>query len=543
MRLNVVIRIAAMLGLAASAPCRADAGAPLSAEAGIGERIYRSGVLADGTPLAGTRTDGVQVAGGTAACINCHRASGMGGTEGNIAIPPIAGSILMAPGQRATGRTARTFASIVRLGAPSSTRPAYNSESFAQAVVAGRRADGGDMGYLMPRYALDERSLQQLSAYLDTLTLTQAPGMDEQALHLATIVTGDAPVAERDATLAIIGRCIEERSPRGAAAGSGTRRWQHHVWRLGADPRRWQQELTRHQQEQPVFAVISGVSGGAWTPIHDYCERQGMPCIFPNTTAVDALRPSHWSFYFSQGVSLEAAALAQHLADSAPDGGWRRVVQQVGDSEPARLGAAMLGRRLRALAPTAVIEQHAYQRGQSRRSDALDGRDVLVLWLSPAELRDFSRKTRPPEAGQIVFSGGWGGLDEAPLAAAWRRRAWMVYPYEPLERLSARIVLNSGTWMTRHGIAPAPGLLRLQGNTYSACEMTARALQMMRGRYSREYFMELIEAAEESAVATAFPRFTLGPNRRYGSTGAYIMRYSLPGLAHLLPVGEWIVPQ
>jgi hypothetical protein len=65
----------------------------------------------------------------------------------------------------------------------------------------------------------------------------------------------------------------------------------------------------------------------------------------------------------------------------------------------------------------------------------------------------------------------------------------------------------------------------------------------MRGRYSREYFLELIEAADDGALATAFPRFTLGPNQRYGSTGAYVMRYRGPAFSELQPVGDWIVPQ
>jgi hypothetical protein len=396
----------------------------------------------------------------------------------------------------------------------------------------------------MPRYQLDEQSLQQLRAYLDTLKVGQAPGVDDHALHLATIVTDDAPLAERDATLAIISRCIDERSPLSVKSAGAPLPWQHHVWRLGANPAQWQAEMAGYQQVQPVFAIISGVSGGPWTPIHDFCEREGLPCVFPNTATVDAGRASHSSFYFSQGVSLEAAVLAQHLLDNAPAGGWRRIVQHVGDSEPARLGAALLEHRLDDRGMTVQLEQRRHHAFESPwASEVLDKDDVLVLWLSQAELRDFSNKTLPPDNGHVLFSGELAGLDDAPLATAWRRRAQMVYLYERAERRSARIVLNANSWMSRHGLVPESGLLRLQGNTYSACEMTTRALQIMRSRYSREYFLELIEAADEGALATAFPRFTLGPSQRYGSTGGYIMRYSGLGATHLAPVGEWIVPQ
>jgi hypothetical protein len=62
---------------------------------------------------------------------------------------------------------------------------------------------------------------------------------------------------------------------------STPRQFPHHVWRLGPNPARWQQELARHQQAQPVFAIISGVSGGAWTPIMTIASEKQYPVSFP----------------------------------------------------------------------------------------------------------------------------------------------------------------------------------------------------------------------------------------------------------------------
>lgn len=450
----------------------------------------------------------------------------------------------MAPGQRPTPRTGRTAAGLQRSEHPAYTRAAYTPESFAQAMVQGRRGSGEAMGYLMPRYELDPASLRQLLAYLNTLPLGQAPGVDEQALHLATIVTADTPAAEQQATLDIVGRCLAERSPRPSGRAGAPRPWQHHVWQLGPDPARWQDELAQHQRRQPVFAIVSGISGGTWTPIHQFCEREKVPCVLPNTVAVDDTQPSRWSFYFSRGVSLEAAAIAQHLTDHAPPGGWRRIMQRVDDSEPSRIGAQALRRLLRDRGMSAAPEQA----GVALQADHLPGehlteRDALVLWLGPAALRQLTDGAAPPGAGQVIVSGELGGLDDAPIAAAWRERVRMVYPYEPVERRRGRIVLNAGNWMARQGLALQPALSRLQGNTYSACEMTVRALQIMRERYSRAYFLELIEAADEAAIATAYPRFTLGPNQRHGSKGAFVMRYVAPDFTRVAPEGDWIVPR
>ena len=78
-----------------------------------GERIYRSGMLASGMPLTGSRSDGVRVSGASAACITCHRASGLGGAEGNQLIPPVIGSVLRAPGHRPAEPAGRGPTSVV----------------------------------------------------------------------------------------------------------------------------------------------------------------------------------------------------------------------------------------------------------------------------------------------------------------------------------------------------------------------------------------------------------------------------------------------
>jgi mono/diheme cytochrome c family protein len=542
---QLVRRGLATLGLAL--PCllgwAQTHGAALN-DAQWGERIYKSGLLADSSPLRGVRSDGVRVAGEQAACIQCHRASGLGGAEGNQLIPPIVGSILRAPGLRPLARRGRSNANITRSEHASYTRAAYDTQSFSEAMVAGLHPSGTSLGYLMPRYTMDARSLAQLWAYLDTLSVGQAIGVDDKALHLATIVTADAPTAERDATLAIISSCIAERSPRPMGQTSNALPWKHHIWQLGANPVLWPQELAQHQRKQPVFAVVSGASGGSWTPIHQFCEDQKLPCILPNTASVDDTKASHWSFYFSRGTSLEAAVLAQQLVDTAPPSGWQRIVQRTDGSEAAQLAAKALAKQLRALGISAQLTQRKLDlQADLTLGSTMTEQDALVLWINPGALSLFTNAAAAPRAGRVIFSGELGGLDDAPLAQAWRERAWMLYPYEHADRRNGRILLNTGHWMSRQGLMLEPRLSRLQGNTYSACEVTVRALQTMRTRYSQEFFVELLEAADEAAIATAYPRFTLGPGQRYGSKSASIMQYTAPRYTRLMAIGNPIVPQ
>ena len=65
--------------------------------------------------------------------------------------------------------------------------------------------------------------------------------------------------------------------------------------------------------------------------------------------------------------------------------------------------------------------------------------DALVLWLNPSALEVFTATTLPPRAGRVIVSGEMGGLDDAPVAMAWRERVWVLYPYEPAARRNARI--------------------------------------------------------------------------------------------------------
>ena len=64
------------------------------ADGNEGAAIYRQGLLPSGANLRGTRAAALDVQGMAAACINCHRASGLGSTEGRIVVPPIIGKYL-----------------------------------------------------------------------------------------------------------------------------------------------------------------------------------------------------------------------------------------------------------------------------------------------------------------------------------------------------------------------------------------------------------------------------------------------------------------
>src|SRR5207302_11088267 len=62
-----------------------------------GEALYRRGQLPSGEPVQALRQGGATIRGADAACVNCHRRSGLGSSEGRITIPPIAGPYRCVP--------------------------------------------------------------------------------------------------------------------------------------------------------------------------------------------------------------------------------------------------------------------------------------------------------------------------------------------------------------------------------------------------------------------------------------------------------------
>lgn len=547
-----------LVGTALAWPPRAAAQDPASLA--LGARLYRAGLRADRRPVRAERS-GVVLEGREAACIQCHRASGMGGAEGSTAVPPIAGGVLFAPGQQARPRVARVFARLTRQTPTSESRPAYTLDTLQRALNEGLAPDGRTLDTLMPRYRLQSDEVRALAAYTTSLQIGTAPGLQGNTLHLATIETGAATPAVQQAGPELLAQCLAQRSPRPTSDAEAAPTWVLHRWTLSSQPQHWPDELAALQRAQPVFAIVSGTTGahgrGAWQAVQQHCEREAMPCVLPNTAAVDDLQPSHWTFHFSRGASLDAATMVDRLAEQAPRGGWRSL-HLVADpqSESARIGTRRLTERLRggAAAETEIVlhppDTHpAWLAG-------LGPRDALALWLPAAALQRWStRHPPPPGLAQVLVSGELIELEAQALAPGWRALAQITWPYDPAERHLPRIAANVSKGLDSLQPPGQPGqpqqplplarsaaLLRLQGHTYSACEVAAHALRRMGQRVSRAYLVELLESAEEAATTTAYPRFTLGPGRRLGSQGTWLMRFSAPPGARLQPIGTWFVP-
>jgi len=416
--------------ITAAPPARAaEASAPWSAE-----RLYRDGITADGQPLFGQRPDGTSLQGAAAACVNCHRRSGLGTAEGRSVIPPITGEFLFQP--RAThlmqvdrGNTGVANSASGVTGA----RTAYDAHSLARALREGLGSDGQPLSVLMPRYALTEHDMQALVAYLGTLGSGAVPGVGDDTLHFATIITPDADPVARARMLATLQQFFHDRNH--IIAGTArpmahnehgvlyrvTRKWELHVWELTGAPDSWPAQLQQDLAQQPVFAVVSGLGGPVWEPVHRFCESHALPCLFPNVDAPVSGSEDFYSIYYSRGVFLEAELIAQGLAEAAFGPPPARVIQVVRAGTTGEAAADLLAGRLAGRG--IEVEQRRLAKGQDAaalvRLVATAADSAVVLWLPESDIA--ALPATPPAASRIWISGAVALIahGETPGLCAW----------------------------------------------------------------------------------------------------------------------------
>lgn len=530
-----------LIFLAAVAPARAAA-VPAAAET-----LYRQGVLPSGKPLRGEREAGIRIEGADAACVNCHRRSGLGSAEGQSVIPPITGKYLFRPrGRNPEDMDFRYTQSF------SLNRDPYTEASLAQAIREGIGKNGRKLSYLMPHYKIDDAAMASLIAYLKDLSTGPVPGVTEDTLHFATIITADADPLKRQGMLDVLEHFFADKNSfirggnRTLQNSKGieyrvTRKWQLHVWELKGPADGWERQLHERLAAEPVFAVISGLGGKTWTPVHRFCERESIPCLLPNVELPVVAEKDFYPVYFSKGVLLEAQLISRQLRENREKSATRRLVQlyredDVGAEAAAALrtatasfGLETVNRALQAGDPAQVLADALKEVGPD---------DALVLWLRPEDLR--SLPAAATRHSTIFLSGLMGGLEQAPLPRAWRSVARLSYPFDLPEQRKLRMNYPLAWFKIKRIPVVAE---RVQSDTYLALGVLAENLTEMLDSFVRDYLVERVESMlSKRPINGYYPRLGLAPGQRFASKGGYLVRFAEPEGTRLVADGNWIVP-
>jgi predicted GNAT family acetyltransferase len=525
---------------------------------GVGQSIYLRGVVGSGAPLEGTReAGGVVTTGADAACVNCHQRSGLGSIEGRVSTPPITGDYLFH--SRAHDGSEPVLPYVESLHG---NRDPYTDATLARAIREGLDSQGRPLSYLMPRYALGDEDMAALVGYLKKISVRQVPGVTDTVLHFATIVTPDADPVKRRGMLDVLEHYFAQKNlaplkptPRMWTSGRtqysksmymANRRWQLHLWELTGPASSWRAQLDEHLAAEPVYAVLSGIGGSNWAPVHEFCEQHAVPCLFPNVEVPVVAERDFYPLYFSKGVLLEAELIAQTILgpDDHPAAGAVEQVYRAGDSGEAAAGALAARLRGRGIKVHSTVlparaRGHGVTAALRRAALRKDARgQALVLWLRPADIAALGDV--PAGAARVYLSGLMGGLERSPLPAGWREHSLMAYPFDLPNRRGVRLDYPLGWFSFRH--IPLVAEL-VQTDTYLACSLLADVLNRMADNFVRPYLVEqLQELLEHRLITGYYPRLSLASRQRFASKGGYVVHFRDPDGTALVAEGDWIVP-
>jgi hypothetical protein len=518
-----------------------------------GEAIYLRGLLGSGAPLEATRGDGsASTPGVAAACVKCHRRSGLGMKEGPVLIPPITGQFLFHSQHAKSDEAQLPYVENAR-----NNRKEYTDATLARVIRQGIDSDGKTLGYLMPRFDLSDADMSALIAYLRSLERSNIPGVTDKVLHFATIITPDADPVKRAGMLDVMEHYFADKNtfpfpPSPPMRSSGhtlysksmymaNRRWQLHVWQLTGPAATWTKQLEHDFAAEPVMAAVSGLGGNNWAPVHQFCERAHLPCLFPNAEVPVVADQDFYTLYLSRGVLLEADLIADRIR-APTDGHPPRSVLQIyrlGDSGEA--AARALAAALKPVGVSVRSQALAAGSGDSGLAAALRGGpavDALVLWLRPADIAALGEV--PTATSTVYVSGLMGGQEHTPLPAGWRSRSWIAYPFDLPDRSRVRVSLAL-EWFTIRRIPLVAEQVQL--DTYLACGVLAESVGHMADVFVPEYLVERAEEMLERRLMTgAYPRLTLSEGERFASKGGYMVRFADSAGTQMIADRDWTVP-
>jgi hypothetical protein len=472
----------------------------------LGERMYREGILPSGERMQAVVTGDHAIPGTTFTCESCHLRSGFGGYDENLLVPAITGPQLFKQlFPQVEKRAQRTVAT-------PRPRPPYSDATLARAIREGTDATGRSLQAAMPRYPLNAGDMAIMTSYLKSLSSQFSPGASAAVLRFATVITDDVEErAKEDMLLPLLG-FVDARNRQAALSnqvaktGKGSfvlmrddmmtsvaQPLSLSIWRLSGKPETWRTQLDEYYRNEPVFALVGGISASQWQPVHSFCEDNRIPCLIPNTDFPALSRKSWYTLYLSRGYYDEGEAAAEYLSRVVEDGEGKAVVEVVRDSpEGLALSRGFLERwRESGHKPPVTVMLKG-------------GED-----LDPGVIRQLLAKERP--VAVLLWDGKRAATDLPALAAVPHPPAMVFvsskYAADSLSSLDEN--LRKMTYLTYRKEVN-------QGQLLS--QILTLALMDMKGNYYRDYLVDLLGMMGEVELRP-HGRLTFGPTQRYLSRG------------------------
>jgi len=527
----------------------------------LGERMYREGILPSGAPMPAFIRGDVAVDSRAFSCSSCHLRAGLGSFEGGVVTPPTTGNKLYKPYRRppSLGDTADQAGRVV-YAKTVSERPAYTRESLATALRFGSDPAGQTFNDVMPRYPLSDRDLSILISYLETLSAEPSAGADSREFRFATIVSDDVSREERQALLVPLQAFIARKNQQmgqyndfkrfgyvpTAEMKYAFRQASLDVWELKGPPETWRSQLEAYYNKRPVFAVLGGISNSDWRPIHEFCEAQRLPCLFPITDFPVVSASGWYTYYFNKGYAQEGEAAARYLNRLDTLASDTSMLQIVQDSAVGRALAsgfqAEWSQVGRPAVPSLTLSASQLQdRSLLNKILAQHKPGVLLLWSDAGLLAGLPALTdKLPATGMVFVSSGYLGKQTAGIAEAVRDRVYITYPY----RLSPYVGPKTGGYDSKVPILASAkdfGERRITSRSTTMLQQaTLQGLNLIYDNLYRDHLLDVM-SMQMDVVVRDYERLSFGPGQRFTSKGCYIIQLGPGSDPELIQRSEWVM--
>jgi hypothetical protein len=530
----------------------------------LGERMYREGILPSGKPITALVQGDIPVEGTAFTCVSCHVRSGIGSYEGGVVTLPTNGEILYRPFKEVRrfvtpGVGMIPYFKLPTIQAP--PRPAYTDAALAAVLRSGIDPAGRQLDYVMPRYQLSDRDMDILIFYLKALSAQNSPGVTDAAIRFATVITDDVSQKERQEMLSVLNAIVIARNysgkskmdsqiPRWAGFSEdlsrSRRKMSLAVWELKGPPATWRGQLEQYYRKEPVFALLAGITTGEWKPVHEFCEANKIPCLFPVTDFPVISTTDWYTQYLSKGYYQEGDAAARFLGNMAELSPEKTIVQLYNDTREGRALACgfretwkELGRRQpvdSVLTQGKPVTKESLQKTLAQEKPA-----ILLLWAGPeayAALEAMAADANKPEMVYLSSSLLKDGFLAVPDTV--RAFTYITYPYRlGLEVTPGKDLGKGGMGVSKDAALPV-ATRNVAQKTGSSLSLLSEIFMMMMTNFYRDYMLDIIGMCGDMKDSP-YERLSFGPGQRYASKGCYIVQLTSGANPAVVKKSAWVI--
>jgi ABC-type branched-subunit amino acid transport system substrate-binding protein len=505
-------RVALALGWAAWS-CAAAAADELSEQEQAGQLIYSKAESPSGARISARMgMAGLELAGASVACGNCHGEDGLGRAEGGVEPSNIQWSELTKPygHNHANGR---------RHGA-------FDERHVRRAIMEGVDPAGNRFDGAMPRYSMSAKDFAALVAYLKKLESMLDPGLSAEAIRIGTLLPLTGQLAGLGESLrALWTAYFAALNQRGGIHG---RRLELVVEPLPAEAGQAQVRARALLADGRVFAMLAPVSAGFEAELSSAASASQMPVIGPLTLFPEDVRASNpYVFHLLPGIGELARVLAQHAAQELKLA-ERPIALWHADTPGGRATAQAVEATLTRAGWTTPLQLPFIARGTSHEALAAEmkRRDVAAVLVLGAGADLAALAAAAERIGwtpYLLVPGPLAARDIVELPPAFRDRVTLAYPTSPNDQRSEAL-REYGALL--HGRAESRAYPPQQISAYAAGLLLVEALKRTGRDLSRRKLIATLETVQGFDTGL-IPKVSYNADRRIGAMGAYLLAVDL----------------